>query len=348
MPQGDYVLCRLFHKADEKLDNWKYDEVEPTGSSPFSNKSSPDDVSSDLLQEPAPLDMQILKEQEDYMNAAILAPVESSASHGLDYSGEETAMEVYAPLREVPALSEDATYNQFDDKILDTLQLHSYTGSGTCIGSPFADDFGYEQNGLHFQDGTSEQDVSLSELLENLQNYGESDVKMVQEQVTRIWPSLHLYPLPVVHISHINVVVYLQGQFPGFSRVAPFIDNSLSNYAVEEYDSSFNIVSGSCYKQDDSFIYHTHPIKDDSSPVRGTGIKIRSRQPRNRPSPANSTNQGTASRRIRLLMECGPKSKDEEEESESLVTEVSSIYSFGLAWTCKFTCEARLAMREFT
>ncbi|KAG8382586.1 hypothetical protein BUALT_Bualt05G0093000 [Buddleja alternifolia] len=293
--QGDYVLCRLFHKADEKLDNWKYDEVEPTGSSPFSNKSSPDDVSSDLLQEPAPLDMQILKEQEDYMNAAILAPVESSASHGLDYSGEETAMEVYAPLREVPALSEDATYNQFDDKILDTLQLHSYTGSGTCIGSPFADDFGYEQNGLHFQDGTSEQDVSLSELLENLQNYGESDVKMVQEQ----------------------------GQFPGFSRVAPFIDNSLSNYAVEEYDSSFNIVSGSSYKQDDSFIYHTHPIKDDSNPVRGTGIKIRSRQPRNRPSPANSTNQGTASRRIRLLMECGPKSKDEEEESESLVTEAT-------------------------
>lgn len=42
-----------------------------------------------------------------------------------------------------------------------------------CADSPFADDFGSNHNGLHFQDGTSEQDVSLTELLDNLQKHEE-------------------------------------------------------------------------------------------------------------------------------------------------------------------------------
>ncbi|KAK4389593.1 protein NTM1-like 9 [Sesamum angolense] len=79
--------------------------------------------------------------------------------------------QVYAPIREIP-LSNEAAYNQFDDKALDALLSHNYTDSGACIGSPFPDDFGNDPNGLHFQDGTSEQDVSLSELLEGLQNHG--------------------------------------------------------------------------------------------------------------------------------------------------------------------------------
>lgn len=104
MLQGDYVLCRLFHKADEKLDNLKYNEVEHSGSLPSPNKSSPDDVSLDLVREPAMMDMQMAKEQEDIkkwwtdhadcLTPTNLAHVESCASDGIDHSGEETPMEV--------------------------------------------------------------------------------------------------------------------------------------------------------------------------------------------------------------------------------------------------------------
>lgn len=100
MLQGDYVLCRLFHKADEKLDNSKYDEAEPTGSSPSTDKSSPDDASSYLYQEPAVLG----KEKEDAkklrtdeaasMAPTIVLPVERFESNGADHSGEKTAREV--------------------------------------------------------------------------------------------------------------------------------------------------------------------------------------------------------------------------------------------------------------
>lgn len=129
-------------------------------------------------------------------------------------------------------------------------------------------------------------------------------------------------------------VIVLQGQTsPRFFRFAPSTDHFLSHYAVEEDDSCANIVMGSDYKLDDSFD-HSYRIKDGSTPLSGTGIKIRSRQPRHQPSSLNSTTQGTTSRRIRLLMECRPnstcfESKDtnstEEQESQSHVLEVSSI-----------------------
>lgn len=75
------------------------------------------------------------------------------------------------PLRD-DSMSEEATYNQFDGKVLGALQAHSYSDLVAPIGSPFAADFGYERNGLNFQDGTSEPDASLSELLEGLENHG--------------------------------------------------------------------------------------------------------------------------------------------------------------------------------
>lgn len=79
--------------------------------------------------------------------------------------------QAFLPLRD-DSMFEEATCNQFDDKVLGALQSTSYADLVAPIGSPFAADFGYERNGLHFQDGTSEPDASLSELLEGLQNNG--------------------------------------------------------------------------------------------------------------------------------------------------------------------------------
>lgn len=62
--QGAYVLCRLFRKPEEKTDNCKFDEVEHTGFSPTTVKSSPDDTSSDLFQEQSHQDMEVGKQPE--------------------------------------------------------------------------------------------------------------------------------------------------------------------------------------------------------------------------------------------------------------------------------------------
>lgn len=82
----------------------KCNGVEHTGSLPSTDKSSPDDVSSDVFREPAMLDMQIVKEPgdakkwltdpADCLTPTNPAPVESCASDGIGHSGEETAVEV--------------------------------------------------------------------------------------------------------------------------------------------------------------------------------------------------------------------------------------------------------------
>ena len=65
MVQGAFVLCRLFRKQDEKANHSNYDEVEQTGLSSSTNKSSPDDnTSSDALQGTTTTYVQVRRQQE--------------------------------------------------------------------------------------------------------------------------------------------------------------------------------------------------------------------------------------------------------------------------------------------
>ncbi|PIN00439.1 hypothetical protein CDL12_27058 [Handroanthus impetiginosus] len=341
--QGDYVICRLFHKADEKLDKLKYDEVEHIGSVPSTSKSSPDDASSDLFPEPAMLDTQILKEpgdiktwradQADCMTPTNLAPVESCASAGGDQSGEETAMEIR---------DEYLTHAGQHLSILNDKEFKPELAycDGARMGSPFGDDFG--KSGLHFQDGTSEQDASLSELLESLQNHGnhfyKESTSHKTDDVTRenfipgYIDGAQKTPSDICKVNDSKIYGEMDEKdvkeqafmFPNNFQVAPSNDHSNSNCPVEE-DSLVNVVKGSYCKPFET-VYHTNTSRDDSDRVNETGIKIQSRQPQDRPSSVNSTSQGTASRRIRLLTGFGPnficreKSKVEKHESESLIT----------------------------
>ncbi|XP_057773618.1 protein NTM1-like 9 [Salvia miltiorrhiza] len=326
--QGDYVLCRLFHKADERLDNLKCDGVEHTVSVPSTDKSSPDDVSSDVFREPAMLDMLMVKEPgevkkwftdpADCLTPTNLAPVESCASDCIDHSGEEAAMEVSLPLQ-VHSMSEEATHNQFDDKGLGDFQSHSYADLVAPIGSPFAADFGYERNGLHFQDGTSEPDASLSELLEGLQNHGNCFYDESTSHKT-FDPSGSFVPSHIDDLTQAPFAFCKDEKSPSFSRVqSP--DHSRSCYASEEVDSSVNTVGGSFLRRIETFC-HSNSTKDNDTPVSETGIKIRSRQPRNPPSLMNFTSQGTAPRRLRLWFGPRPESnysdRSKEDESQSL------------------------------
>ena len=95
-------------------------------------------------------------------------------------------------------------------------------------------------------------------------------------------------------------------------------------------DSLANTFGGSFLRRIETFCY---PIsgKDDNFPVSETGIKIRSRQPRNPPNLMNYASQGTAPRRLRLWLSPRPESKyndrSKDDESQSLSKQVSSIYS---------------------
>ncbi|KAL1568823.1 protein NTM1-like 9 [Salvia divinorum] len=324
--QGDYVLCHLFHKADERLENLKCTGVDHIGSVPSIDKSSPDDVSSDVFRDPSILDMQMVKEPGDDVKKWLtdpvdcltptnLAPVESCASDGIDYSGEETAMEVSLPLRS-DSMHEGATHNQFDDKSLGALESHTYADLVDPIGSPFAADFGYERNGLRFQDGTSEPDASLSDLLEGLQNHGNCFYEASTSNKTYD-PSGSFNPSHIDGPTQAPIAICKDEKSPSFSGV-PSTDHSHSCYAAEEADSSENTVGGSLLRQIETFC-HPSSSKDDNTPVSETGIMTRSRQPRNPPSFMGFTSQGTAPRRLRLRLSPRPESKysDRSKEDES-------------------------------
>lgn len=330
--QGDYVLCRLFHKADERLD-----EVELTRSSPSTNISSPDEVSSDLFQEPKIPAVHLLNELEDVKKwedevdyrTPTLAPVESCAFHGSNHSTE-----VYEPSR---LFSKEARCNQLDNKVVDPLQSFIYNDLENSIGSPFADDFGNDHNGLHFQDGTSEQDASLSELLEVLQK---NDNYLCKESANREHSAATRESLIPWHTDDLDQIQSASskvndGKLYGETdkmMVHAQIDptyHSFYHCADEENDALVNKVKDSIQKSDNSS-YRTLQVKASSSAYSGSGIKIQSRHPRNQPSSMNSNAQGIASRRIRLSIERGRNfvrcekpnevSNSEEQESEPLVT----------------------------
>ncbi|CAA2972503.1 NTM1-like 9 [Olea europaea subsp. europaea] len=342
--QGDYVLCRLFHKTDEKPDSSKYDEAEPTGLSPSTNKSSPDETSSDVFQEPSVLDMPICKESGDEKGRLtyesenttfnILTSVKGYRSDGVFHSAEKSSPEVYSPLR-ANSMCHDSTNNQIDHNVVLPLSSHNYTELGACIGSPFPDDFGNDHNGFHFQDGSSEQDVSLSELLEVLQkrhNYSYEEPTnhkhsvmtnecFVPEHTNRLSerPSANCKLGDYKHYRGTDTeMVQEQGQTSSRFFPALSFDGSLSNYAAEKDASSANTVMDSYCNPQDS-LYQANPIEDGRNPVGGTGIKIQLRQPRSLQIPGRA--QGTASRRIRLLTEPGPDSICTDKSLNASITE---------------------------
>ncbi|KAL5764379.1 hypothetical protein ACOSQ2_016973 [Xanthoceras sorbifolium] len=162
--QGSFVLCRLFRKSDERNDVVKYDEVEQTGS-PTTNKSSPDDTSSDLVQEN--------NMPDDVINSGAV-PVESCCNSHMtsdveDHSAEGTAIEDY-PLPGENSSHYELSNGQIDCKVFSPTQSHIHAELASFMDLPYASDFGSDHHGLHFQDGTGEQDVSLTDLLDEVFN----------------------------------------------------------------------------------------------------------------------------------------------------------------------------------
>ncbi|XP_030500263.2 NAC domain-containing protein 14 [Cannabis sativa] len=199
--QDAYVLCRLFRKTEEKPDAPKYDEVDQTGLSPTATKSSPDDTSSDLLQESATSNMAAgeesevinrwLTDQSDKMTQSAQAPVESGSTSYMtsdveDHVIDETPLEVpmmeeNSKFSEVNALTDYAAISSFNSQIEQPLYADS----------PFACDFGNDDYVIPFMDGTAEQDISLTDLLDEV--FQSHDEKLDSQKNSTVGKETHLY-----------------------------------------------------------------------------------------------------------------------------------------------------------
>ncbi|KAK8521056.1 hypothetical protein V6N13_077180 [Hibiscus sabdariffa] len=176
--QTAFVLCRLFHKVEEKNDTVKYDELEQTGYTLPMIKSSPDDTSSDLLQDTVSSETQAQKPNILMQNYQVTGDTSSCNSHMTsnadDHATEETVVEKY-PFLEGNSNLYEHNYGEIDYKVFSPpMNTHLFEDLPLCMDSPYASDFGHDQNGFHFHDGTSEQDVSFSLLDDVFNNHYDS------------------------------------------------------------------------------------------------------------------------------------------------------------------------------
>ncbi|KAJ8768340.1 hypothetical protein K2173_021493 [Erythroxylum novogranatense] len=344
--QGPFVLCRLFRKPEERIENIKCDEVEPNGYSPFTAKSSPDDTSSDLVEETPTSDVQTPKQSEgmkrwltdnsDNMPAIAVFSADSCgnsqmASDVEDHGIEMTAAEAYS--------FQEGNSGQVDYKIFSPVQSHIYADLTYCTDSPYTSDFGNDLNSFCFHDGTYEQDMSLTELLDSFNNNDKhscGELIIPKDFSHEMQTSLDGH-MPRGNLHFQDNSAYNNGQ-------ADMAQTQIGSSMDEQVDSKEplqrQIPFGSCQAQASFFCTQVGSNHADSilnnpvmpevpsandaigsssgafpcmkestnqispanygSDVGGTGIKIRTRQPPVRPYSDNFSTQGIAPRRIHL------------------------------------------------
>ncbi|KAF5729804.1 hypothetical protein HS088_TW20G00169 [Tripterygium wilfordii] len=178
--QSAFVIFRLFRKPEENIESQKYDEVENNGLSPTTSKSSPDDMTSDLVEEAETSAMQEGKETEgaekqfDQLNNMApntLVPVQSCSNSHMTSDGEDHPT-VATPMNEYTMLNGNSDmYNPMDDqidcKVFPPKQSQILAElTPPYMDSPYASDFGDDHNWLQFQNGSCEEDVSFSDLFD--------------------------------------------------------------------------------------------------------------------------------------------------------------------------------------
>lgn len=361
--QAAFVLCRLFRKADERPDVVKYDEVEQTDSPPTMTKSSPDDTSSDLVQEGAVSDMQVGKQPEriqrwltdksDNMTTNSLVPVESCchsylASDVEDHTSEDAATEVY-PVLGIDSNFFKPNHDQIDWNVFSPVESQIKTELAPYADSPFASDFGNDHEGFHFQDGTSEKDVYLKEMLDELFN----NECPWEESVSQMNPAMgsesgadrdkaaQMCQLQMEgsrlfdeHVNNKDASQIMQISPSSLQADASLFDpkprwgnrgSTLGrDYVGLDAPSANHAMGSGLVNKMEGSTNQKNVINNGGDIVGGTGIKIRTRQPPNRPSTEPSVSQGIAARRIRLQMKISSgvmeaSSSDVEHEAKSTV-----------------------------
>jgi hypothetical protein len=292
--QSAFVLFRLFRKPEEKVDGSKYDEVEQIEFSPAMTKSSPNDTSSDLVQEAATSDAEDHGVEQTPVDGCLNSNFCGNAEAPIDYK-------VFSPMD--PYI--DAELAQF-------------------MEIPYASDFGYDHNG--FQDGSREQDVSLSELLDEV--FPNNDEELTSKNNLVVGKEFQPYSnpsvLPIVAPGNFYVKgnsaffgidtemaqQQLNTEMGAFGHFNEHVDSNLSHMqSIGAYPAPVslhnqvvrhgNLFNGASINMQNSSIQNPF-VGGGGDQVRGSGIRIRTRQPQQCPPSDGYAAQGTAPRRIRL------------------------------------------------
>lgn len=167
--QNPFVLCRLFKKQDETIDDSNFAEVEPAVSSSTAAISSPQDTQSDHALGPTSPSFERLDEKPtkvectiaDYSNGMepdTLQPVECPSN---TYNGYDAEDQLNVPLEGL-----DMFYDPPQQPLFSPLHSQMQTELYYC-GS---NNFNNGHQGVKIQYGTNDQDADISEFLSSIFN----------------------------------------------------------------------------------------------------------------------------------------------------------------------------------
>ncbi|XP_058105110.1 protein NTM1-like 9 [Magnolia sinica] len=185
--QGAFVICRLFRKPEENGTS-NFDEVDPSGYSPTTTKSSPDDTQhagdsveqsatpsnqglpeSDMREDPQPS----VETVEETVN--IKRWLADKADNGTAFPPASEGSQCNSTLasdvgdrEEVEALLENFYVPTFEPLYPSYINPQMHIGLGPYVDPPYYDVYGNGPPAGLFQDNTAEQDASSVDLVSEL------------------------------------------------------------------------------------------------------------------------------------------------------------------------------------
>ncbi|OIW20385.1 hypothetical protein TanjilG_09594 [Lupinus angustifolius] len=339
--QNAYVLCRLFKKQDESLENSNSNEVEQTTSIPLVANSSPEEIQSSL----DVVSGSALQVTDDKYQA-VPESSEGTISNVINYSdryntcdGKNQTLELAA--KEEQPLDLDVFFNpknEFDgifppidehippyfgyqaNSESDGLYELQYGTNETNVSDFFEsvvnwDEVSYENSGRDKQKSNAElfqndwqmaspPDVSMGQVFNEANDYeqpisynntvgsGDTGIRIATPQVQNEQPN--------EYISQVYNASNDYEQQINHNNMAASGDTGIKIRTRQVKNEQPNGHMGQVYNVPNDY---EQPINYNNTVASAdTGIKIRTRQVQNEQPNGNSAVQGTAQRRIRLLM----------------------------------------------
>ncbi|KAK8685108.1 hypothetical protein V6N13_041117 [Hibiscus sabdariffa] len=339
--QNPFVICRLFKKQDETIEDINGDEVDPAVSSPTEDILSVLEVPQDS---PA-VECEVQKVFDSGETFGLSAEVISKAVEpklecnwdGYKAYGEMDPVADISPA-EVDLLEE--ALNHFYDPMEEPLfsPLHNQIEAEQA---PWMfDHVGNGCSGVGIQHGTNENDAYISNFLDSIMNNSDDDTgsRMNSECET---PKAMTFGKDGGSCSESDseVADVLLGT-DTFNKRARTAQDSAIPIGIQGVDFSSTVPFCNVLNSDGEFSNHMDTSCNVDSAV--TGIRIRPRPPRNQPDTGNFMIQGNAPRRIRLQVHklnrndainnwsCG----EIEDDSKSVVTKEVEVAEKGVIVGC--------------
>ncbi|KAL4297113.1 hypothetical protein GQ457_12G000430 [Hibiscus cannabinus] len=341
--QNPFVICRLFKKQDETIEDINGDEVDPAVSSP----------TEDILS--------VLEVPQD--SPAVEGEVEkvfdSGEAGAFGLSGEVISKAVEPKLecdwdgyKACGEMDPVADISPAEVDLLEEALNHFYDPMEEPLFSPLHNQIEAEQapwmfdhvgngcSGVGIQHGTNENDAYISNFLDSIMNNSDDDTgsRMNSECET---PKAMTFGKDGGSCSESDseVADVLLGT-DTFNKRAQTAQDSEIPICIQGVDSSSTVPFYNTLNSDGEFSNHMDTSCNVDSAV--TGIRIRPRPPRNQPDTGNFMIQGNAPRRIRLQVHklnrndainnwsCG----EIEDDSKSVVTKEVEVAEKGVIVGC--------------